>query len=123
MKNHGDLIRQPLPCYRGEMLLLKYLELRTMIPPTLASLADEFNEFVAPIDSVVPRPRERVLRYLGELETRRFARVVNPGEHKSKIVEITEVGLMSSRGIGLDASLRSQWEKQELRLGSGNTLG
>lgn len=104
--------KKKLPCYRGEMLLLKYLELRVTTPPPLSTIANDFVQFVEPLDGVLPRPPERVYRYLNELKARKFARVVNSDRSKTPTVEITEVGLLNSQGIGLDPVLRAQWEKQ-----------
>jgi len=98
------------------MLLLKYLELRAETPPMISTVADDFVEFVAPVDGVVPRPRERVYRYLQELESRKLARIVGSDPAQTSTIEITEIGLLSARGIGLAPMLTMQWKKQDLRL-------
>lgn len=121
MKNQKSRTAERLPCYRGEMLLLKYLELRATMPPSLSTVASEFVEFVAPVDGLVPRPNGRVFRYIKDLEEQRLAEVVRSGDEKAT-VEITEVGRQYAGRIGLDPVLRSQWEKQACRIASREAL-
>ena len=104
-----------LPSYRGEMLLLKYLELRRENPPTVENLPEDFDEFVDPVAAPPPRQPERALRYLDDLINMQYARVVEkPGV--GRVVELTPIGGFSAEGIGLDSELRMQWEKQKERL-------
>lgn len=105
-----------LPSYRGEMLLLKYLELRVQDnnPPNITSLPEDFDYFVAPLNEGLqpPRPPERALRYLDDLINLQYARVVDRA-NIGKIVELTPVGDLSAQGIGLSYELKAQWEKQK----------
>lgn len=106
-----------LPDYRGQMLLLKYLELRQDYPPNIESLPEDFVEFVDPVNPSLnpPRPPERALRYLEDLVEDQYARVVElPGT--GRVAELTPLGVLSAQGIGLHYKLKMQWEKQQERI-------
>ncbi len=100
-----------LPCFRGDMLLLKFLALlghdRAL---AVSELPEMFDIFVKPIDGVLPSPPpERVLGYLDYLEAQRYASVTEASG--VEVVEITPVGEMVAGGIDLVAELEAQWEK------------
>lgn len=108
-----------LPDYRGQMLLLKYLELRRDNPLNIENLPEDFDYFVAPLNEGLkpPRPPERALWYLNDLINLQYARVVER-DNIGNLVELTEIGAISAQGIGLSYTLKAQWEKQKERQAS-----
>ncbi len=101
----ADRADERLPCYRGEMLLLKYLESVWPSNAEWSTIPHDFEKFVAPIDGTIPRARERVYGYIDILQREGLAKVVVSNGDPQE-VEVTEVGLLNARKIGLDPTLR-----------------
>lgn len=96
----------PLPSYRGEALLLKYLELQHGTPVRLLQLPVLFGSFLAPLNNGISdwHPTSSIMRWVKELEVRAFISI-EPGLGTDSLITISDLGLNRAAGIGLAPGL------------------